>query len=67
MKQFSLTRAVLVASALALAAAAPAAFAETPVETLQAWQGHRDEIIRTIARLEREELDRPGGPPLPPP
>lgn len=34
MKQFSLTRAVLVASALALASAAPAAFAETPADTL---------------------------------
>lgn len=40
---------------------------DTLQQTLQAWQGHREEIIRTIARLEREKLDRPGGPPLPPP
>ena len=40
---------------------------DTLQQTLQAWQGHREEIIRTIARLEREELGPPAGPPLPPP
>ncbi len=31
-------------------------------QTLQAWQDHRTEILRTIARLESGELGPPGTP-----
>ena len=40
---------------------------ETLQQTLQAWQDHRDEIARTIARLESEALGSPGGAPISPP
>jgi flagellar motility protein MotE (MotC chaperone) len=35
-------------------------------QTLETWQNHREEILRTIARLERGELGSPGGSPVPP-
>lgn len=40
---------------------------DTLQQTLLAWQGHREEILRTIARLESEELGSSGGAPVPPP
>ena len=33
----------------------------TLTQTLQTWRDHRDEILRTIARLESEALSSPGG------